>query len=46
MITFRSAKEVKILSEPDMPWTLDGEKQDGCEDILIKNLQHAFRLVR
>ena len=46
MITFRSAREVKIWSEPDMPWTLDGEKQDGCEDILIKNLQHAFRLVR
>ena len=46
MITFCSAREVKIYADPDMPWTLDGEREDGHAEILAKNIHHAFRLMQ
>ncbi len=46
MITFRSAKEIKIYADPGMPWTLDGEKEDGHEEVEVKNLHHAVRLMQ
>ena len=46
MITFRSAKQVKIFASADMPWTLDGEKEEGHEEITADNIRHAIRLVR
>ena len=46
MITFRSAAEVKIFADPDMNWTLDGEKEDGHREVLVRNLHHAIRLVK
>ena len=46
MITFRSAKNVKIFADPAMPWTLDGEKEDGHEEVLVENLHHAIRLMK
>ena len=46
MMTFRSAKNVKILANADMPWTLDGEMADGSEELTATNLQHAITLVR
>ncbi len=46
MITFRTAKTVKIYSNPEMPWTLDGEREDGHAEILVENLHHAISLVR
>lgn len=46
MITFRSAKTISITADPEMPWTLDGEKADGQEHILVENLHHAIRLVQ
>ena len=46
MITFRSAKSISITASADMPWTLDGEKADGQEHILVENLHHAIRLVQ
>ena len=45
MITFRSAKQIKITANPDMPWTLDGEREDGHAEIAVENLHHAIRLV-
>ena len=45
MITFRTAKSVKILSDADMIWALDGEMADGAEDIAVTNLHHAIQLV-
>ena len=38
MITFRSATNIKVYANPDMPWYLDGEKTDGDECITIENL--------
>ncbi len=46
MITFRSAPSLTIFPEPDMPWTLDGEKADGQSVIQIKNLRQAVRLIQ
>ncbi|MGN0977167.1 MAG: diacylglycerol/lipid kinase family protein [Faecousia sp.] len=46
MITFRSARSVKIYADPEMPWTLDGEKEDGHEEVMVENLHHAIRLMQ
>ena len=46
MITFGPARKVKITAEADMPWTLDGEKFDGQEEIEVENLHHAIRLMQ
>ena len=46
MITFRSAKTVKIFANPDMPWTLDGEKEEGHAEVTARNLHHAIRIMR
>ena len=45
MITFFSAEEFQITASPDMPWTLDGEYQEGSEEIVVKNLHSAMRLI-
>lgn len=37
MISFFNSKEVEITADPSMPWTLDGEYQEGSEAITIKN---------
>ena len=46
MMTFRSAREVKVWPEPDMAWTLDGERADGQEEITVENLHMAIRLMQ
>ena len=46
MITFRSAKEITIHAPENMPWTLDGEKEEGHECVTATNLHHAIRLVK
>lgn len=46
MITFRAAKEIRIYADPDMPWTLDGEKEEGHEEVMVENLHHAIHLMQ
>ena len=46
MITFRPARKVKITVDPDMTWTLDGEKAEGSSEILVENLHHAVRIMK
>ena len=46
MITFRSAKKVKIFADPAMPWTLDGEKEEGHAEVEVENLHHALHLIQ
>lgn len=46
MITFRSARSVKIHADPFMAWTLDGEKADGYREVQVDNLHHAIRLIQ
>ena len=46
MITFRSARKVRVFANPFMPWTLDGEREDGHETVDVENLHHAVRIVK
>ena len=46
MVTFCSARQVKVYADPNMPWTLDGEREDGHEEVLVENIHHAFRLMQ
>ena len=46
MITFRSTSHVKITASPDMPWTLDGEREDGHDRVEAVTLHHAIRLLK
>ncbi len=46
MLTFLSTSRLTIYADPDMPWTLDGERADGAPVIEIKNLNKAVRLMK
>ena len=46
MITFRSAARVKIFADPEMPWTLDGEREDGHSEVMVENKHCAVRLMQ
>jgi len=46
MITFTSASNIRIFANASMPWTLDGEKEEGHEEVTVENLHHAVRLIR
>ena len=46
MITFRSARKVRILADSSMPWSLDGEREDGHWEICAENVHHAIQLVK
>lgn len=46
MITFRTASSILIETDPDMPWTLDGEKEDGHSFVQIQNLHRAIRIIK
>ena len=46
MITFGPARKIRVIADPTMPWTLDGEKFEGREEIEVENLHHAIRLMQ
>ena len=46
MITFQSARSVRVYANPFMPWTLDGEREEGHEQVNVVNLHHAIRIVK
>lgn len=46
MMTFRSVKAVKIFTNKDVNWSLDGEKAPGGEEISVSNLHHAITLIK
>lgn len=45
VMTFRSVSDMTILPDPEMVWTLDGERCAGSGRICVKNLHHAVRLI-
>ena len=45
MLIFRSAKEMVITSPTKNEWTLDGEYQEGLENITIKNIHNSVNLI-
>ncbi len=46
MLTFLSTGRLTVQADPEMPWTLDGEKAQGAEKIEIENLNRAIRLMK
>lgn len=46
MMTFCSTNRVTVHANPEMTWTLDGEKEPGKATVAVENIHHAFRLVR
>lgn len=46
MITFCSTHAVKVLTAPELVWTLDGERAEGSAEIDVKNLHLAIRLMQ
>ena len=46
MMTFRSASKICVEADPNMSWTLDGEKAQGQDTIQIKNLYKAIQIVK
>ena len=46
VITFRSAEKIKVHSNPLMPWTLDGEREDGHIHVDVENVHLAIRLIQ
>jgi len=45
MITFVNAKEFKIHASKEIPWSLDGEYQEGCDEIHVENLHNAIEIM-
>ena len=45
MLAFRSTARVQITADPNMPWTLDGERAEGRERIFVENLHQKIMLV-
>lgn len=45
MLNFRSASRIRILTDPNMPWTLDGERAEGREIIVVENLHQSISLI-
>ena len=46
MLTFCSASCLTVTANPEMPWTLDGEKEEGHETVEVENLHRAIRLIQ
>ena len=45
MMTFLSTKSLKVTAPGDMDWTLDGERQQGMEQIDVECLHHALQIL-
>ena len=45
LIILRSAKSVEINADPEMAWSLDGEKCDGSEELVIENLHKKIKII-
>ena len=46
MITFRSASRATIYADPEMLWTLDGEREEGHDRVEVRNIHQAIRLMQ
>lgn len=46
MMTFFTCSKLKITADPNMAWTLDGEKEEGHETVTVENMHLAMRLMQ
>ena len=45
LLTFYSTARLTVTADPDMDWTLDGEKEEGHAQVEVQNLHNAIRLI-
>ena len=45
MVTFRSVSDLTIFPDPEMLWSLDGERAEGMAEIPVSNLHRAVNLI-
>lgn len=45
MMTFLNTGDLRVFAPEDMPWTLDGEKEDGHSIIEVRNLRQAISIM-
>ena len=45
MLTLFSASKIEIDADAGVDWSLDGEKQEGSEKIVIENIRDAIELI-
>lgn len=45
MMTFVSTKKLTVHADASMPWTLDGEREEGREQVVIRCLHQAITLM-
>lgn len=46
MMTFLSTDTLTVYANPGMPWTLDGEREEGHDRVEIRNLQQVLQLMK
>ena len=46
MLTFRSATHIRIFADPEMPWTLVGEREEGHSEVVVTPKHLAYQLVK
>ena len=46
MLTFRSVERLRAIGDPQIVWTLDGERAEGDTIIDIRNMHHAIRIIQ
>ncbi|MBR0374112.1 MAG: YegS/Rv2252/BmrU family lipid kinase [Mogibacterium sp.] len=44
-VHFHSARDVRVRIDAGTHWTLDGEYEEGSEEVRIRNLRNAVRLI-
>ena len=45
-LVFRHVSSIHFETEEELPWSLDGERQEGSDKILVENLHHAIGLMK
>ena len=46
MIRFLSGRKIQITASPSMPWTLDGEREEGHQQVTVENIHRAIRIMK
>ena len=46
MMTFRTASQILVEADPEMPWSLDGAKDEGHETVESRNLHRAIQIIQ
>ena len=45
-ITFRTVSRLRVIADPAMAWSLDGERADGGSELEVENLHKAMRIIQ